>query len=132
MYPLFLSFATTLLIDARLTFSLFAIWLRAGVTSMVALSILLSRSHNTCSSRSNGRDGGLPLGLPVDLWLFMARILPYPPVTGSRQERSGGVVIRKEGGLFKGDADALVAALAAGELEFHEGTIGGAWPRIIG
>ncbi len=62
----------------------------------------------------------------------MARILPYPPVTGSRQERSGGVVIRKEGGLFKGDADALVAALAAGELEFHEGTIGGAWPRIIG
>ena len=36
------------------------------------------------------------------------------------------------GDLFKGDADALVAALAAGELEFHEGTIGGAWPRIIG
>ena len=41
-------------------------------------------------------------------------------------------MIRKEGGLFKVDADALVAALAAGELEFHEGTIGGAWPRIIG
>lgn len=38
----------------------------------------------------------------------------------------------KGGGLFKGDADALVAALAAVELEFHEGSIGGAWPRIIG
>ena len=24
------------------------------------------------------------------------------------------------------------AALGAGELDFHEGTIGGAWPRIIG
>ena len=44
----------------------------------------------------------------------------------------GKAVMTKEGGLFKGDADALVAALAAGELEFHEGTIGGAWPRIIG
>ena len=29
-------------------------------------------------------------------------------------------------------AAALEAALDAGELEFHEGTIGGAWPRIIG
>ena len=27
---------------------------------------------------------------------------------------------------------ALRAALAAGELTFHEGTIGGVWPRIIG
>ena len=44
----------------------------------------------------------------------------------------GKAVMTKEGGLFKGDADALVTALAAGELEFHEGTIGGAWPRIIG
>ena len=36
------------------------------------------------------------------------------------------------GGVFKGYNAALEAALAAGELEFHKGTIGGAWPRIIG
>ena len=29
------------------------------------------------------------------------------------------------------DCAALEAALASGGLEFHEGTIGGAWPRII-
>jgi hypothetical protein len=44
----------------------------------------------------------------------------------------GKVVMTKDGRLFKGDDDALKSALAAGELEFHEGTIGGAWPRIIG
>lgn len=44
----------------------------------------------------------------------------------------GKAVMSKGGGLFKGDNSALEAALAAGELEFHEGTIGGAWPRIIG
>lgn len=44
----------------------------------------------------------------------------------------GKAVMTKDGELFKGDDDALKAALAAGELEFHEGTIGGAWPRIIG
>lgn len=38
----------------------------------------------------------------------------------------------KDGKLFKGDDETLRSALAAGELEFHEGTIGGAWPRIIG
>ena len=44
----------------------------------------------------------------------------------------GKAVMAKDGSLFKGDDNALKAALAAGELEFHEGTIGGAWPRIIG
>ena len=44
----------------------------------------------------------------------------------------GKAVMAKGGGLFKGGAAALEAALSAGELEFHEGTIGGAWPRIIG
>ena len=44
----------------------------------------------------------------------------------------GKAVMTRDGKLFKGDDDALKAALAAGDLEFHEGTIGGAWPRIIG
>ena len=44
----------------------------------------------------------------------------------------GKAVMTKGGKLFKGDDEALKSALAAGELEFHEGTIGGAWPRIIG
>ena len=44
----------------------------------------------------------------------------------------GKAVMTKDGNLFKGDDEALKAALAAGELEFHDGTIGGAWPRIIG
>ena len=48
------------------------------------------------------------------------------------REEVGKAVMTKDGTLFKGDDEALKSALAAGELEFHEGTIGGAWPRIIG
>ena len=54
----------------------------------------------------------------------MVKLLPPSEV--------GKAVMAKDGTLFKGDAAALEAALDAGELEFHEGTIGGAWPRIIG
>ncbi len=48
------------------------------------------------------------------------------------RDEVGKAVMAKDGSLFKGDDEALKAALAAGEIEFHEGTIGGAWPRIIG
>lgn len=43
----------------------------------------------------------------------------------------GKAVMTKDGKLFRGDDEALKAALAADELEFHAGTLGGAWPRII-
>ena len=44
----------------------------------------------------------------------------------------GKVVMTRDGDLFKGDDAALQKALAANEILFHEGTIGGAWPVIIG
>ena len=34
--------------------------------------------------------------------------------------------------MFNGTDEELVAALKAGALTFHEGTIGGVWPRIVG
>ena len=37
----------------------------------------------------------------------------------------------RDGELFRGDDEALKAALKAGELVFHEGRIGGAWPQIV-
>lgn len=43
----------------------------------------------------------------------------------------GKVVMTASGELFKGDDAALAAALRAGELTFHEGVIGGAWPRVL-
>lgn len=45
---------------------------------------------------------------------------------------TGKAVMTKDGRLFQGDDAALLAALSSGDLLFHEGTIGGAWPRIIG
>ncbi len=54
----------------------------------------------------------------------MVKVLPSSEV--------GKAVMTKDGKLFKGDVLALKAALDAGGLEFHEGTLGGAWPRIIG
>ena len=47
-------------------------------------------------------------------------------------EEVGKAVMTKSGELWRGDNEALRAALAANELTFHDGTIGGVWPRIIG
>ena len=44
----------------------------------------------------------------------------------------GKVVMTREGELFKGDDETLRQALADNEIVFHEGTIGGAWPVIVG
>ena len=47
-------------------------------------------------------------------------------------EEVGKAVMTKSGELFRGSDEDLRAALAADELVFHEGVIGGAWPRVIG
>jgi len=48
------------------------------------------------------------------------------------REEAGKAVTNADGSLFNGTDEELVAALKAGELQFHAGRIGGAWPRIIG
>ena len=47
------------------------------------------------------------------------------------RSEAGKAVLDQNGHPFRGDASALKEALAAGEVVFHEGTIGGAWPTII-
>jgi hypothetical protein len=46
------------------------------------------------------------------------------------EEHAGTCVHRSHGELCDLTADALPEALASGELRFHSGTIGGAWPRF--
>ena len=46
-------------------------------------------------------------------------------------EEAGKAVMTRDGGLFRGTDGEFRAALAAGDIVFHEGHIGGAWPRII-
>lgn len=46
-------------------------------------------------------------------------------------EDVGKAVMTRSGELFRGDDAALKTALAADELVFHEGVIGGAWPRVL-
>lgn len=46
-------------------------------------------------------------------------------------EEAGKAVMTKDGTLFNGTDEEFSAALAAGEIVFHEGHIGGAWPRIL-
>lgn len=48
------------------------------------------------------------------------------------RQHAGKAVMTKSGALFRGSDEELRAALAADELVFHEGVIGGAWPRVIG
>ena len=43
----------------------------------------------------------------------------------------GKVVMTREGELFRGTDTELRTALAAGDLVFHAGVIGGAWPTIV-
>lgn len=42
----------------------------------------------------------------------------------------GACVIDRDAHLFRGDPEGLRAALEAGALRYHEGTLGGAWPRV--
>lgn len=46
-------------------------------------------------------------------------------------EEVGKVVMTREGDLFRGTDDELKSALQAGEIVFHEGVLGGAWPMIV-
>lgn len=59
------------------------------------------------------------------VWRARETVKLLPP------EEVGKVVMTASGELFKGDDAALAAALRAGELTFHEGVIGGAWPRVL-
>ena len=52
-------------------------------------------------------------------------------VTRFQSEEVGKVVMTREGDLFRGTDDELRSALSAGEIVFHEGVIGGAWPMIV-
>jgi len=47
-------------------------------------------------------------------------------------EHVGQCVLTREGRFFTGDVDLLQRALAQGELSFHAGHIGGAFPTIVG
>ena len=46
-------------------------------------------------------------------------------------EEVGKAVLTKDGELFRGTDEEFIAALSAGEIVFHEGHLGGAWPRIV-
>ena len=60
------------------------------------------------------------------IWRARETVKLLPP------DEVGKVVLTREGEIFRGDDEALKSALAVGEVVFHEGTIGGAWPTIIG
>ena len=47
-------------------------------------------------------------------------------------EEVGKAVLTRDGALFNGSDAQLSAAMAAGEVVFHEGRICGAWPQIVG
>ena len=43
---------------------------------------------------------------------------------------AGEAVISPDGHLFTGDAAAVEEAVAAGQVAFHRGRLGGAWPQV--
>ena len=47
------------------------------------------------------------------------------------REEAGKAVLTKDGELFRGTDGEFLVALSAGEIVFHEGHLGGAWPRIV-
>lgn len=46
-------------------------------------------------------------------------------------EKAGTCVLDPNGDLFRGSDEDLRVALAAGVVSFHEGRIGGAWPKVV-
>ncbi len=59
------------------------------------------------------------------IWAARETITILPP------EKAGKCVANADGTLFRGNDNELREALEADRIVFHEGTIGGAWPRII-
>jgi len=59
------------------------------------------------------------------IWRARETVALLPP------DQVGKAVMNADGTLFSGTNDELSEALKTGSLTFHEGTIGGAWPRII-
>jgi len=47
-------------------------------------------------------------------------------------EEVGKVVMTRDGDLFRGTDEEFKSAIATGDILFHEGVIGGAWPTIVG
>jgi len=60
------------------------------------------------------------------IWRARETVALLPP------EQVGKAVMNADGTLFNGSDEELKSALAQGVLTFHEGTLGGVWPRIIG
>lgn len=58
------------------------------------------------------------------IWAARETITILPP------EEAGKCVANADGTLFRGTDEELRSALDAGGIVFHEGRIGGAWPRI--
>ena len=59
------------------------------------------------------------------IWAARETITILPP------EEAGKCVANAGGTLFRESDDELRKALDAGRIVFHEGTIGGVWPRIV-
>lgn len=47
-------------------------------------------------------------------------------------EQAGKCVVTSGGDLFRGGADEVAEALRTQSLDFHAGTLGGAWPKVVG
>ena len=60
-----------------------------------------------------------------------ANLLLAQEVARELSARGFKVVMTRTGDLFRGTDDELRSALSAGEIVFHEGVIGGAWPMIV-
>lgn len=60
------------------------------------------------------------------IWQARETVVHIPP------EEAGKCVMTTDGKLFNGTDAEFASALAAGAIVFHEGVIGGAWPRIVG
>ena len=59
------------------------------------------------------------------LWAARATLAILPP------EEAGKCVANADGTLFRGSDAELREALGAGRVVFHEGCLGGAWPRVV-
>ena len=87
---------------------------------------MFSTGHSGRSSPVVSLLGFALVSMPEKIEAARQTIAILPP------DQAGKAVLNKDGSLFNGSDAELSAALAAGEVVFHEGRICGAWPQIVG
>jgi hypothetical protein len=102
-------------------------WSPASILEQAARSVRYSEAE----LRGLDYDGDAPKAAELSQTWHRALTTARELVSLLPGQQAGRAVMLKDGGLFRQDLDALRDALRRDRVAYHEGSIGGAFPRVL-